>query len=108
MSSPGMWRCVDLEKTDVSEERIASLFRVGKYANEKSVRRLLTVSTNIKQQYNARKRTKKQQSKHIIKAIIIIISVNTNKYRRAKCQNKRISISFKESYTLLNFKYVYI
>jgi hypothetical protein len=29
-----MWRCVDLALTDVSEERIASIFRVEKSANE--------------------------------------------------------------------------
>jgi hypothetical protein len=28
MSSSGMWRCVDLALTDVSEERIASIFTV--------------------------------------------------------------------------------
>jgi hypothetical protein len=32
-----------LLRTDVSEESAASTFRVEKYANEKSVRRLLTV-----------------------------------------------------------------
>jgi hypothetical protein len=30
MSSSGMWRCVGLVLTDVSEERIASIFRVEK------------------------------------------------------------------------------
>jgi hypothetical protein len=30
----GTWRCVDLELTDVSEERIASIFRVEKSASE--------------------------------------------------------------------------
>jgi hypothetical protein len=29
MSSSGMWRCVDLALTDVSEERIASIPRAG-------------------------------------------------------------------------------
>jgi hypothetical protein len=29
-----MWRCVDLMWTDVSEERIASIFRVEKFASE--------------------------------------------------------------------------
>jgi hypothetical protein len=33
MSSSGMWRCVDLASTDVSEERIASIFRVEKSAS---------------------------------------------------------------------------
>jgi hypothetical protein len=31
--SSGMWRCVDLASTDVSEERIASIFRVEKSAS---------------------------------------------------------------------------
>jgi hypothetical protein len=31
--SSGMWRCVDLALTDVSEELIASIFRVEKSAN---------------------------------------------------------------------------
>jgi hypothetical protein len=31
-----MWRCVDLVWTDVSEERIASIFRVEKSASEES------------------------------------------------------------------------
>jgi hypothetical protein len=30
MSSSGMWRCVDIVLTDVSEERIASILRVEK------------------------------------------------------------------------------
>jgi hypothetical protein len=34
MPSPGMWRHVDLVWTDVSEERIASIFRVEKTASE--------------------------------------------------------------------------
>jgi hypothetical protein len=34
MSSSGMWRCVDLVLTDVSEERIATIFRVEKSASE--------------------------------------------------------------------------
>jgi hypothetical protein len=34
MSSSGMWRCVDLALTDVSDESIASIFRVGKSASE--------------------------------------------------------------------------
>jgi hypothetical protein len=33
MSYSGMWRCVDLALTDVSEERIASIFRVEKSAS---------------------------------------------------------------------------
>jgi hypothetical protein len=33
MSSSGMWRCVDLALTEVSEERIASIFRVEKSAS---------------------------------------------------------------------------
>jgi hypothetical protein len=33
MSSSGMWRCVDPGLTDVSEERIASIFRVEKSAS---------------------------------------------------------------------------
>jgi hypothetical protein len=33
MSSSGMWRCVDLVSTDVSEECIASIFRVEKSAS---------------------------------------------------------------------------
>jgi hypothetical protein len=33
MSSSGMWRCVDLALTDVSEERIASIFRVEESAS---------------------------------------------------------------------------
>jgi hypothetical protein len=32
MSPSGMWRCVDLALTDVSEERIASISRVEKSA----------------------------------------------------------------------------
>jgi hypothetical protein len=32
VSSSGKWRCVDLALTDVSEERIASIFRVVKVA----------------------------------------------------------------------------
>jgi hypothetical protein len=34
MSSSGMWRCVHLVWTDVSKERIASIFRVEKSASE--------------------------------------------------------------------------
>jgi hypothetical protein len=34
MPSSGMWRRVDIVLTDVSEERIASIFRVEKIANE--------------------------------------------------------------------------
>jgi hypothetical protein len=34
MPSPGMWCRVDLVLTDVSEERIASIFMVEKYASE--------------------------------------------------------------------------
>jgi hypothetical protein len=37
MSSSGMLRCVGLVLTDVSEERIASIFRVDKSASEKPV-----------------------------------------------------------------------
>jgi hypothetical protein len=38
MSSSGMWRCVDLASTDVSEERIASIFSVEKsWVNARSV-----------------------------------------------------------------------
>jgi hypothetical protein len=37
MSSSGMWRCVGLVLTDVSEERIASIFRVEKSASEDPV-----------------------------------------------------------------------
>jgi hypothetical protein len=33
MSSSGVWRCVDLALTEVSEERIASIFRVEEYAS---------------------------------------------------------------------------
>jgi putative lipoic acid-binding regulatory protein len=33
MSSSGMWRSVDLALTDVSEERIASIFREEKSAS---------------------------------------------------------------------------
>jgi hypothetical protein len=33
-----MWRRVDLVRTDVSEERVASIFRVEKHVSEKSVR----------------------------------------------------------------------
>jgi hypothetical protein len=32
--SSGMWRCVDLALTNISEESIASIFRVEKYASE--------------------------------------------------------------------------
>jgi hypothetical protein len=31
--SSGMWRCIDPGLTDVSEERIASIFRVEKFAS---------------------------------------------------------------------------
>jgi hypothetical protein len=34
MHSSGMWRRVDLVGTDVSEERIASIFKVEKSASE--------------------------------------------------------------------------
>jgi hypothetical protein len=37
MSSSGMWRCVVLVLSDVSEERIASIFRVEQSASEESV-----------------------------------------------------------------------
>jgi hypothetical protein len=37
MSSSGMWHCVGLVLTDVSEERIASIFRVEKSASEEPV-----------------------------------------------------------------------
>jgi hypothetical protein len=33
-----MWRCVDIASTDVSEERIASIFRVEKSASGEPVR----------------------------------------------------------------------
>jgi hypothetical protein len=33
ISSSGMWRCVDLALTDVSEEHVTSIFRVGKSAS---------------------------------------------------------------------------
>jgi hypothetical protein len=33
MSPSGMWRCVDLALTDVSDERIAFIFRVEKSAS---------------------------------------------------------------------------
>jgi hypothetical protein len=36
MSSSGMWRCVGLVLTDVSEEHIASIFRVEKSASEET------------------------------------------------------------------------
>jgi hypothetical protein len=39
MPYPGMWRSVNLVRTDVSEERLISIFRVEKYASERSVRR---------------------------------------------------------------------
>jgi hypothetical protein len=43
MPSSGMWRRVDLLQTDVSEERVASIFRVEEITPvRKSVRRLLT------------------------------------------------------------------
>jgi hypothetical protein len=35
MPSSGMWRPVDLVGTDVSEERIASIFRVEKYGERR-------------------------------------------------------------------------
>jgi hypothetical protein len=38
MSSSGMWRRVDLAITDVSEERIASIFMVEKSASEEHQR----------------------------------------------------------------------
>jgi hypothetical protein len=41
MPSSGLWRCVHIVRTDVLEERVASIFVVEKYASEKSVRRLL-------------------------------------------------------------------
>jgi hypothetical protein len=34
MPSYGMWRCVDLVSTDVSEEHIASIFRAEKSTSE--------------------------------------------------------------------------
>jgi ABC-type nitrate/sulfonate/bicarbonate transport system ATPase subunit len=34
MLSSGMWRRVNLVRTDISEERIASIFRVEKFARE--------------------------------------------------------------------------
>jgi hypothetical protein len=37
MPSSGMWRRVDLVLTDVSEERIAYMFRVEKSASEEPV-----------------------------------------------------------------------
>jgi hypothetical protein len=36
------WCREDLVRTDVSEERVASIFRAKKYPSENSVRRLLT------------------------------------------------------------------
>jgi hypothetical protein len=36
MPSSGMWRCVDLVLSDVSEEHIASIFRVEKSASEEA------------------------------------------------------------------------
>jgi hypothetical protein len=50
MSPSGMWRCVGLVLTDVSEECIASIFRVEKSASEEPVwpgdcRRQLTEDT---------------------------------------------------------------
>jgi hypothetical protein len=42
MSSSGMWCREDVARTDISGERVASIFRVEKYTSEKSVRRLLT------------------------------------------------------------------
>jgi hypothetical protein len=38
MSSSGMWRCVGLVLSDVSEEDIASIFRVEKSASKEPVR----------------------------------------------------------------------
>jgi hypothetical protein len=37
MSSSGMWRCVDPQLTDVSEERIPSIFKVEKSASGEPV-----------------------------------------------------------------------
>jgi hypothetical protein len=34
MSSSGMWRRVGLVRTDVSEERVASIFNVEKFASD--------------------------------------------------------------------------
>jgi hypothetical protein len=45
MSSSGMWRCVDPGLTDVSEERIASIFRVEKSPSQRQrAYRMLVVS----------------------------------------------------------------
>jgi hypothetical protein len=41
MPSSEMWHRVDLVRTVVSEELVASFFRVEKYESEKSVRRFL-------------------------------------------------------------------
>jgi hypothetical protein len=37
MSSSGMWRCVDLVSTEVSEVRIASIFNVEKSAKMEAI-----------------------------------------------------------------------
>jgi hypothetical protein len=37
-----MWRRVDFVRTEVLEERLASIFKIEKYAREKGVRFLLT------------------------------------------------------------------
>jgi hypothetical protein len=46
MSSSGIWSCVDLALTDVSEELIASIFRVEKSASAVKTSNL-TVSINV-------------------------------------------------------------